>query len=187
MLSQKLTLNVKCYVRIGERRARRGRGTLSAVADLELTRDSDDRRRYALDGVGALRLEGFARRRATIEAAGRTWQAAPSGFWRRNVVATDAAGHTVAEFEPRRVRSGGTLRVGARELQIAPASRWKQRYALRDGERELALLEAKGWGKRPVRVTVDDPAAVDPHVLLLAAFLTQRMAEDASAAAASAT
>jgi hypothetical protein len=184
MLSQNLTLNVKCYVRSGERPLRRGRGTLSAVADLELTRDSDDRHRYALEGVGALRLEGFARQRATIEAAGRTWQAAPSGFWRRNVVATDAAGQTVAEFEPRRVRSGGTLRVGARELEIAPASRWKQRYALRDGDRELALLEAKGWGKRPVRVTVDDPAAVDPHVLLLAAFLARRLAEDASAAAA---
>jgi hypothetical protein len=34
-----------------------------------------------------------------------------------------------------------------------------------------------------VRVTVDDPAAVEPHVLLLAAFLARRMAEDASAAA----
>jgi hypothetical protein len=154
-----------------------------AVPDLELTRDVADRRRFALDGIGALRLEGFARRRATIEARGRTWQAAPAGFWKRGVVATDAAGATVAEFEPRRVRSGGTLRVGARELEIAPASRWKQRYALKDGERELALLEAKGWGKRPVRVTVDDPAAVDPHVLLFAAFLTRRMAEDASAAA----
>jgi hypothetical protein len=43
-----------------------------------------------------------ARRRATIEAQGRTWQAAPAGFWKRNVIATDAAGGTVAEFEPRR-------------------------------------------------------------------------------------
>jgi hypothetical protein len=74
--------------------------------------------------------------------------------------------------------------VGARELEIAPASTWKQRYALKDGDRELALLEAKGWGKRPVRVTIEDPAAVEPMVLLLAAFLARRMAEDASSAVA---
>ena len=82
-------------------------GTLSAVPELELTRDPHDRRRYVLEGVGSLRVEGFARRRATIEADGRTWQAAPIGFWRRSMVATDAAGETVAEFEPRRIRCGG--------------------------------------------------------------------------------
>src|SRR5512132_1248137 len=101
------------------------------VPELELTRDPADRRRYVLEGVGSLRVEGFARRRATIEADGRTWQAAPIGFWKRSMVATDAAGETVAEFEPRRIRSGGALRVGARELEIAPASKWKQRYALK--------------------------------------------------------
>jgi hypothetical protein len=157
------------------------------VPELELTRDPADRRRYVLDGVGSLRLEGWSRRRATLDAAGRSWQAASVGFWKRRVEATDAAGSPVAEFEPRSVRRGGVLRVGARELQIAPASRWKERYALKDGDRELAVLEAKGWGKRPVRVAVDDMAAVDPLVLLFAAFLTRRMAEDSSAAATSAS
>ena len=146
------------------------------MPDLELTRDPADRRRYVLEGVGSLRLEGWTRRRAT--------QAAPVGFWRRRVEATDAAGSPVATFEPHSVKRGGVLRVGARELQIAPASRWKERYALKDGDRELAVLEAKGWGKRPVRVAVHD-APVDPLLLLFAAFLTQRMAEDASAAVAS--
>ena len=80
-------------------------------------------------------------------------------------------GHRRRRLAGRRVRAalvkrGGVLRVGARELQIAPASRWKERYALKDGDRELAVLEAKGWGKRPVRVTVDDPAAVEPLLLL---------------------
>jgi hypothetical protein len=153
------------------------------MADLELTRDDADRHRYVLDGVGALRLEGFARRRATIEAAGRTWHAAATGFWRRTLALTDVAGTTVAEFEPRKLRSGGTLHVGPRELQIAPASRWKSRWALRDGERELAVLEAKSWGKRPVAVTVADAGAVEPHVLLFAAFVARRMAEDAASAA----
>jgi hypothetical protein len=154
------------------------------VADLELVRDPDDRRRYVLEGVGSLRLEGFGGRRATIDAAGRSWQAAPVGFWKQRVEATDAAGAPAAAFEPHRLRRGGVLRVGPRELQIAPASRWKDRYALQDGERDLAVVEAKGWGKRPVRVTIDDPAAVEPMVLLLVVFLARRMAEDSSAAAA---
>ncbi len=157
------------------------------MADLELTRDDADKRRYVLDGVGALRLEGFARRRATIEAAGRTWQAASTGFWRRNVALTDSAGTTVAEFEPRKVLSGGTLRVGPRELQMGPASRWKSRWALRDGERELAILEAKSWGKRPVAVTLEDLAAVEPHLLLFAAFVARQMADDAASAASAGT
>jgi len=175
-------------LRFGENTCGAGiRGTLSAVPELELTRDPHDRRRYVLEGIGSLRVEGFARRRATIEAGGRTWQAAPTGFWRRSMVATDAAGETVAEFEPRRIRSGGALRVGARQLEMAPASKWKQRYALKDGDHELAVLEAHAWGTRPVRVTVADPAAVEPLVLLLATFLARRMAEDASASAASTT
>ena len=159
-------------------------GTLSAVPDLELTRDPEDRRRYVLDGVGSLRLEGWSGRRATLDAAGRSWQAAPVGFWQRRVEATDAAGAPVADFEPRSFKRGGVLRMGSRELQIAPASRWKERYALKDGERELAVLEAKGCGKRPVRIAVDDPSAVDPLLLLFAAFVARKLADDAAASSA---
>ena len=42
------------------------------MPDLELTRTREDRRRYALDGVGALRLEGVFARRATAEAGAAT-------------------------------------------------------------------------------------------------------------------
>ena len=108
----------------------------------------------------------------------------PCGFWQRRVEATDAAGAPVADFEPRSFKRGGLLRVGGRELQIAPASRWKERYALKDGERELAVLEAKGWGKRPVRIAVDDPSAVDPLLLLFAAFVARKLADDAAASSA---
>jgi hypothetical protein len=163
----------------------RAPGKLSAVPDLELTRDPTDRRVYVLDGVGSLRLEGWGKRRATLDAKGRSWHAVPAGFWKRRVEVTDAAGAPVAAFEPRSVKRGGVLRVGGRELEIAPASRWKERYALTDGERELAVLEAKGWGKRPVRVAVDDPSAVEPLLLLFTAFIVRRLAEDAAAAAGS--
>jgi hypothetical protein len=55
------------------------------------------------------------------------------------------------------------------------------------GDRRLYALDAKGWGKRPVRVTLDDPEAVDPGLLSFASFVTRALAEDASGGAAAAT
>jgi hypothetical protein len=60
----------------------------------------------------------------------------------------------------------------------------RERYALADDERELAVLDGKGWGRRPVKVTVDDLGAVDPALLLFAAFVVRSLAEDAAGAAA---
>jgi hypothetical protein len=120
------------------------------MADLELTRTPEDRRRYTLDGVGTVRHNGFLSRTATAEANGRTWQFAGRGFWRRGVIARDAAGTIVGEFEPRGMRRGGRVRWADRELTLRPASAWRDcvrrapgrdRYALADGERELAVLE----------------------------------------------
>jgi hypothetical protein len=56
---------------------------------LELTRTPGDRRLYALEGVGSLRLEGFASRAATVTSGGSSWRIARSGFWRRVIEATD--------------------------------------------------------------------------------------------------
>ena len=50
-------------------------------------------------------------------------------------------------------------------------------------DRELAVLDGKGWGSRPVAVSVDDPAAVEAGLLLFAAFVVRGLAEDANAAA----
>jgi hypothetical protein len=141
---------------------------ISAMVDLELTRSPDDRRLYVLDGVGTLRLEGWSSRRATAEAGPASWQIARSGFWQRAIEAVDAAGMTVGEFEP------NTLR---------PASMWRERYALADGEHELVVLDGKGWGKRPVKVSIEDPAAIEPGLLLFAAFVVRSLAEDAGSAA----
>jgi hypothetical protein len=51
----------------------------------------------------------------------------------------------------------------------------------------LAVLDAKSWGRTPVKVTVDDPGAVDPGLLLFAAFVVRGLAEDASSAAVGAS
>jgi hypothetical protein len=153
------------------------------MTELELTRRRDDRRVYEVDGVGTLRVGGLFSRAATAEAGGRSWTFDRRGFWSRTIEASDATGAVVGSFDPRTIRRGGTLRWGGRELVLQPASNWRERYALLDGERELALLDGKGWGKRPVSITVDDLDAVEPGLLLFAVFLVRRLAEDADAAA----
>ena len=151
--------------------------------ELELTRTPNDRRLYALEGVGTLRLAGFGSRAAMAEAGGSTWRLGRRRFWHRDIQATDATGVEVGEFEPRTLRRGGTLRWAGRELSLRPASAWRERYALADGDRELALLDGKGWGRRPVKVSVDDLGAAEPGLLLFATFVVRGLAEDAGAAA----
>ena len=48
-----------------------------------------------------------------------------------------------------------------------------------DGEVELAILDGKGWDRRPVKVALDEPEAVEPGLLLFAAFVVRALAEDA--------
>jgi hypothetical protein len=153
------------------------------MAELELTRTPDDRRVYAIDGVGTMRLEGLLSRRASAEAGTSRWQFARTGVFASGMEATDAAGAVQGRFTGRTLRRGGTLRWGERELELRSSSMFRERYALSDGERELALLDGKGWGKRPVKITLDDPAAVEPGLLMFAAFVVRGLAEDAGAAA----
>jgi len=154
------------------------------VTDLELTRTPGDRRLYELKGAGTLRLEGWLSRSATAEAGDRRWQIARSGFFTAVIKATDASSGTVAgEFHGRSLRSGGTLRWDGRELELHKSSIWRERYALIHGERELATIEGKGWGKRPVKVSIDDAASVEPGLALFASFVVRALAEDAGAAA----
>jgi hypothetical protein len=56
---------------------------------------------------------------------------------------------------------------------------------LLDGDVDLAHFEAKDWGKRPVKVRVED-AGADRSVALLVGCLLAKFAADEAAAAASA-
>jgi hypothetical protein len=161
---------------------------MSAMAELELTRSAGDRRRYEVEGVGALRLAGAFSRRATAEAGGASWSFHGRGFWQQTIEAYDAAGTVVGSFDRRSWgRRGGRLRWNGRELELRPASVWKDRYALVEGERELAVLEGKDWGKRPVKIRVDDLGAAEPGLLLFATYLVRRFAEDTASTAAATT
>ena len=81
------------------------------------------------------------------------------------------------------MRRGGSLRWQDRDLELQPASMWKERYALADRDRELAVFDATSWGKRPVKITVDEPSLVEPGLLLFAAFIVRELGEDADGAA----
>lgn len=153
------------------------------MADLELTRSPDDRRLYVLDDVGTLRLHGLFSHSATAEANDETSKFRRRGFWQRAIEARDATGAVVGTFEPNSLRRGGRLRWGERELTLRPASSWRERYALADGELELVLLDGKSWGSRPVKISVDELGALEPGLLLFAAFVVRSLAEDADTAA----
>ena len=160
------------------------------MTELELRKVSGERRLYALGDLGTLRLEGLASWRATAVADGSRWQMSRCGFWKTLVRATDAtSGGVVGAFTPNSLRRGGALVWNDRELALRASSSWRERYALVDGDDELATLEAKGWGKTPVKITVgnDGGSPPEPGLLLFAAFVVRGLAEDAAGAAAGAS
>jgi len=104
-------------------------------------------------------------------------------------LAADAEPATEAPATPSvRAELTGRLSVGT---QLARAARAIDRHRglVRRHvklQRELATLEGKGWGKRPVEVTVDDFGGIEPRLLLFATFVVRGLAEDASTTAAAA-
>jgi hypothetical protein len=155
--------------------------------ELELTRSPDDRRLYVLEGVGTLRLGGPFSRSAVAQAGGESRHVARCGFWRRAIQATDSSGSLAGEFVPRDLRRGGELCWAGRELTLRPASSWRERYALADGDRELVILDGKGWGRRPVAVKILYRYGIEPGPLLFAAFVVRQLAVNAANASSAAT
>jgi hypothetical protein len=153
------------------------------MAAIELTRSKEDRRLYELGPLGSLRLEGFWSRRATPTSAGVTWRIGRVGFFGRSIQCLGAGNAVVGEFDPRSIRRGGELRWSGRTFELRRASAWRERYALAAGEVEVAVFEGKGWGKRPVKVEIARPEAIEPGLLLFTAFVVRSLAEDASSAA----
>ncbi len=157
------------------------------MPELALTRSRDDRRTYVLEEVGTVRVGGWLGGPATIDVAGERWQVRRRGILRRVTEARDVSGAAVGRFGPQGWRRGGPLWWGGRDLALKPSSMWRERYALMEGGRELASLEGKGWGSRPVRIAVEDLAAVDPALLLFAALVVRSLAEDAGSTAGATT
>ena len=157
------------------------------MTEIELIRSPHDRRLYTLEGVGTIRLEGLLSNSATAQADAHTWRITRRGIWHPSTEATDEAGAIVGEYMPRDIRRGGTLRWAGRELQLRPVSALRERYAVRERDTDLAVLDGKSWGKRPVKITLLDPDGVESGLLLFAAFAVHRLAANADSSAAGAT
>jgi hypothetical protein len=61
---------------------------------------------------------------------------------------------------------------------------WRSRYVVIDGDRQLATIERRSWGKRPVSIDVDERAESDPGLLLFAAFVVRALAQHTDSSAA---
>ena len=154
------------------------------MTELALTRSAAARRLYVLGDLGSLRLEGMFSRAAVAEIGAQSWRFARRGVFTARAEASDAAGTVVGQFEPRTLRRGGGIRWADRDYVLRPASAWRERYALVDGEEELAVFDGKGWGRRPVNVRLDDAHRLDPALVMFAAFVVRSLADDAGSAAA---
>jgi hypothetical protein len=130
-----------------------------------------------------LRFGGLLSRRATAATGGTVWSLRRVGLWRTTIEASDASGTAIGVFRPRSLRRGGTINWEGREFELRTASAWRERYALVEDDLELALLDAKNWGKQPVTIEIADPMLVPPGLLLFAAFTARQLADDASATA----
>jgi hypothetical protein len=151
------------------------------MATLQLTRSGDDQRLYALDGLGTLRLdspEGQRSRLATAAAGERRWHLAHVGPFMNTIHAVDATGAVVGRYDDAGIREGGGLLWSRRTFALRCASRWKDRYALVEGENEIAMISARTWGTRPARVVGDDLGALDPGLVLFATFVVRVLAEE---------
>jgi len=158
---------------------------MAAGAGPALVRVPGARRRYEISGVGRLQLEGWASRRATAEAAVGSWHLS-RGWGRRGAQAT-AAGAVVGTFHRGSLfRRGGSLTWGMRSLELRSTSAWRQRFGLREDDRDLVILTGSGRGKRPVTLAFGDGATIEPGLLLFAAFLVLGFAQDANAGAGAA-
>ncbi len=153
------------------------------VVELQLTRAAGDSTRYELERVGRLRLGGWGSRHATASAGRQSWELVRRGVLRMAVEATDAAGDVVGEFRAKALGRGGTLRWCGRELTLDARGFWRTRYVVAEGGRPLASVEGNAWGKRPLKVSVDDDGSIDPGLLLFTTFVVRALVKNDSASA----
>lgn len=157
-----------------------------AMTDLHLTRVPGDRDAYVLEGVGTLRREGFLGRHAIAEAGDEWWRFSRQSLWHTGAEAVDGRGVLVGEFAPRLLRGGGDLSWAGCSLVVRRASSWRARFALEEQDHELAILDARDWGRQPVTVTTDEPWALEPGLLLFVVFVVRGLSGDSGGGAAGA-
>ena len=142
---------------------------MSAMLDLVLARDPDDRRHLVLPGVGEARVSGFWKPVIVLHSPLGTWTFGGKLGLQSTVEVTDAAGATVA------VARIGERRIeyGERVLRLeGGTSGWfsgRSEVQLLEDDRLLARYEPVPWGAGHQRIAVDENAAVEDGLLILLA------------------
>jgi hypothetical protein len=149
---------------------------MTLLHTVRLTRSANDRRLYAVKGVGTLRLTGLTGRAATVEAGGRNWQITHRGIWRPVVQAADAAGAVVGEFRGGSLERDRTLQWANRALALRRDRARSDRYILREDDHKLVIFDGKGLSKRRVDIIVNEAIDIDPGLLLFSIFVIQTLA-----------
>ena len=156
--------------------------------ELELTRAREDRRTYRLEGIGSLRRTAlFSSATIATSESGDTWELRQRGLTGRRADAVAGDGTTAGEFDTERfVDHGGTLTWRGAAFSVRSTRSWATQYTLADGDRDLLVVDVRGWGKRPATVRLAD-LSIDPGLVLYFTWLVQTFnASDSSAAATAA-
>ena len=143
---------------------------------VRLTPSPGDHRLYLVKGIGTLRVTGWTWREATAEAGGRSWQITRHGICPPVIQAADVAGDIVGEFSGRWLHHGAALRWSNGELGLRIDRIRQDRYILMDDDRKLATIDGVGSNKRPLNITINDTADIDPGSLLFAIYVVRTLA-----------
>lgn len=154
------------------------------MRETALIRDSGDKRRLDLEGVGTVRFTDRLGRQLEISAPGRDPWRVKRPMFRGATTITDPAGATVATLVEGGVEHGGrTVRVTTPDTEGLFA-RYPP-FLLLEGDRELARIDPRVWDEKPVAVTLLDEtfAAEEPQLLLLGLYRANLIASSRMAGA----
>jgi hypothetical protein len=145
------------------------------VRETQISRDPENKGRWVLPDVGAVRFPRRWKNEVLIEVPGELpWKSNGKALSKGTSEAVDTGGQVRATFH----REGGAGRItyGDRGLAVTGGeTSWTERrspLALTEGGRELISFESVAWGRRPIRVTIADERAVaaDPQLILFGAY-----------------
>lgn len=155
------------------------------MAERQLMRAADDRRRYDLEGLGSLRKANwYSHDHQARTPDGRSWLFRKRGVVGARSEASQPNGVVVGLTEQRRIfNHGGGLQWYGQRYEVVSDSVWKTRYILRGPRGDLVSVESKGWGKRPATLRLLRPDDIDHGLLLYFTWLVNTFASDDGSAA----
>ncbi|MCC6649589.1 MAG: hypothetical protein IT348_00410 [Candidatus Eisenbacteria bacterium] len=139
------------------------------------------------DVLATLEARAWVRSRMAGETAAGARSLAHHGWFRGRVLLTDAAGATIATFQPAWFGHGQVNFVDGPSLRWTRADFWGRRWEFRDGDGlvQLSFLRRPSWFRSTTAVQVSDAGRKRPELaelVLLGFYLLQLMQRQTQAA-----